>query len=460
MSSPVSERPGSAGSESGSSMSGGSDPGSVQSLGTLGMEFTRDPSEQSYFVRAVTAYGADRVHENLGEEAHNPDYNWQIEVDLRHWVTPEIVDLQDGRVAGFGRISYYWIATRVPVVHDGDDHKKPCNRNGEIGISLPVVDHNNSERESSHLENGVSLTDYVARVGGDNVSFPGFITANGSVDRVDDDDDDQVSLPSFILDGLDDDNDDQVSLPSMILDGFDDDNDDQVSLPSMILDGLDDDENRVVHPDSSSNTDSNNNGVSISDVSSSTETDNNGVSLHDFSSNPAAHIIGSSLTHDDTSNSSDETHDLGLNQINCGDGSGSDENNEGNDGDDENDSNHRRTVRPSPILTTHHRFSTASLPHGSSILALFVLGTPTTCSDVASPRTPLSPITEVSNPFAGLDGMHRSPPHSPFLHRSSSRSSFEHPQEQRKDHVVDIELKDCAKVRVRCPHPIDIEIAS
>ena len=249
------------------------------------------------------------------------------------------------------------------------------------------------------------------------------------------DDNDSVHRENGIVDNVH--SDEEVSLPSMIIAGLDDEND-EVSLPSFIIDD----------------------GVRLREPSSNTSNGDNGVSLPHLTSNADADANGLSPSYDDSRNLCDGVSVLGLNDNNGGHiNSSDDQNDEENFADDEDDGAYSpRFDRPPPILTNFQLMSTVSLPLKSSDSALFVVGSPSSGSDLSSSRLPDLNKPLPRSPCSIPDGLPDSLPNTPLPDQQFSRQSTETLQGEGKDNVIDIELANGKWMRLRSPHAIDIEV--
>lgn len=309
---------------------------------------------------------------------------------------------------------------------DIDDKKNPAGGNGEIGISLPKVDDRIGDVDSGHQ----SILDRVLSTLKKPVFIPRLVIDNGCIDEVNND---EVN------------NDEKVSLPSMILDNLDDDNN-AISCPKLGS-NTGDDKHGASPSDPSSTTDNDNNGVSLPDFTSNTaDTDNNGVSLPGSTSNADADSKGASLSSDRNGNSHNGVSILGLShnngtEVNKGDDQSDDENyaDDEDDGEDDGEDNRSFTCPPR-ILTNHQLTSTVHLPLRSSKSELFVLGSPSSGSDLSSPCSPISAERRVSALSKILHETPCSSTDSPVLGRSFSRQRSEYLQKGEKDNIVDIEF--------------------
>lgn len=432
-------RPSSSGSESSGSSRSSGNSGSWISSGSGGSQvdtsgFTLVRGRNEDFATSVGNYAIDLIYEKLGDEVDNPHWGWQINVDLEHWSMPELLHLPDGRIAGRGRLSYTWVASRKPLGEDGDDKKNPPAENGDIGVPVPDVNDNTNGSESEsdsvcgHPDNG-------------GPPFDLFPSASEGITVC-------TNVPSADNDTVDTVDSNEMLLPSMTLNGFGDGNE-GVPLPSFIV------ENADSAQEPSSKTNSGDNGVPLStSISSSDDNDNNGIALPDLSSDTYADADGLSLNHGDSSGSGDGVSVFGINDNNEEDFQSDDLNDEENDADDEEDSEDEpRFCRPPPILTNFQLMSRVALPLKSSN-PVFVLGSPSSESDVSTvdmgePLNKTPHIIHDDTPGSLSDV--------PSLDQYSSRQSLETLQGETRETVVEINLPKGLRLQVRSPHAVDFE---
>lgn len=317
----VNSRPGSSGSESSGSSHSQPD--------ELGWALLTEDQED--FIKSIVNHATKRLYDQLGDDATYPHWTWKFGVQLRHSASPGLIQLEDGKLAGTGCVSYKWVAVRVPMDEDVDDGKNPRDENGEPAIPIPIVDNSVDDNDSGHSDNGIVEN---------NVSDEG------------------NSLPSTVLDDLDDEND-------------------EVSPPSVITD------DRVSPSGPSSSINKSDNGVSLRNVSSRTDTDNNGISLPHLTLRTDADANGLSCSYADSGNICNGVSILSLDNGNGGHVDSSDA--EKNYADDEDDSGPSpRFKHPPPILTNFNLMSTVALPLTSSHSGLFVIGSPSSSSGLSS----------------------------------------------------------------------------